>query len=304
MPAATLAIRPGTSSDALTASHLDPPSSHTMLPVLIRSFDPLPRSLSLALPANTTAAQILDGFTLGLTRLAHASSLRPNNFSLCHNGRALAPAKSLSTLFAERHGFPLSLEVRPLVRGGKGGFGSQLRAAGGKMSAGAKDANNDSCRDLNGRRLGVIKEAKKLASYLEGEEERKRQLDDAQKKKYAKLERMLGRKPKDQRDFEEAANRMADAGESFDDGSASPEAGPSKASRHKDHDLAAGDSASTVAGTKRKERIEDAQYVEQSREIVENVRNAVASAMMKKKKKLAKGKPAVAARPSKATTAA
>lgn len=153
------------------------------------------------------------------------------------------------------------------------------------MSAGARNTNNDSCRDLNGRRLGVLKEAKKLAEYLEGESERKRQMDEVQKKKYAKLEKMLGRAPRSEKDLAEAAERMADAGEEFDEGSASPEAGPSRVNRR------SATSAAGTAGSKRKERIEDSEYIEQSREIVENVRSAVASAMKKKKKKLNKAKP-------------
>lgn len=54
----------------------------------------------------------------------------------------------------------VSLRLTPRLRGGKGGFGSQLRAAGGRMSS-QKTSNNDSCRDLSGRRLSTIKEAKK-----------------------------------------------------------------------------------------------------------------------------------------------
>ena len=54
----------------------------------------------------------------------------------------------------------ISLRLFPRLLGGKGGFGSQLRAAGGRMSS-QKTSNNDSCRDLTGRRLSTIKEAKK-----------------------------------------------------------------------------------------------------------------------------------------------
>lgn len=56
----------------------------------------------------------------------------------------------------------VSLRLAPAMRGGKGGFGSQLRAAGGRMSS-QKTNNNDSCRDLSGRRLSTIKEAKRYA---------------------------------------------------------------------------------------------------------------------------------------------
>ena len=57
----------------------------------------------------------------------------------------------------------ISLQLLPRLLGGKGGFGSQLRAAGGRMSS-QKTSNNDSCRDLTGRRLSTIKEAKKYAT--------------------------------------------------------------------------------------------------------------------------------------------
>lgn len=55
---------------------------------------------------------------------------------------------------------PFGCSLSPRVLGGKGGFGSQLRAAGGRMSS-QKTGNNDSCRDLSGRRLSTVKEAQK-----------------------------------------------------------------------------------------------------------------------------------------------
>ncbi|KAG8811158.1 hypothetical protein FRC19_004069 [Serendipita sp. 401] len=54
----------------------------------------------------------------------------------------------------------VSFRLTPVMVGGKGGFGSQLRAAGGRMSS-KKTSNNDSCRDLSGRRLSTLKEAQK-----------------------------------------------------------------------------------------------------------------------------------------------
>lgn len=52
------------------------------------------------------------------------------------------------------------IEVCPRLRGGKGGFGTNLRAAGGRMSMG-KANNTDACRDLSGRRLSTLKEAQR-----------------------------------------------------------------------------------------------------------------------------------------------
>lgn len=54
----------------------------------------------------------------------------------------------------------VEVDLVPRLRGGKGGFGANLRSAGGRMSA-SKSTNFDSCKDLNGRRLGTIKEAQK-----------------------------------------------------------------------------------------------------------------------------------------------
>ncbi|KAI0663734.1 telomere stability and silencing-domain-containing protein [Cubamyces menziesii] len=122
----------------------------------------------------------------------------------------------------------ISLRLVPRLRGGKGGFGSQLRAAGGRMSS-QKTSNNDSCRDLSGRRLSTIKEAKKLAEYIESEPLRKKAQQEAQRAKLEALEKKLG--------------------------------------------IAPGSSSEPVAG--KKHRLEDTEYVEQSRDIVENVKSAV-----------------------------
>lgn len=66
----------------------------------------------------------------------------------------------------------LHLRIRWNVKccGGKGGFGSMLRAQGGKMSKkkGNKKAhNNDSFRTLEGRRVKNVRQAKELAAYID-----------------------------------------------------------------------------------------------------------------------------------------
>ncbi|KAF9767611.1 hypothetical protein IL306_015203 [Fusarium sp. DS 682] len=62
----------------------------------------------------------------------------------------------------------LSLRLAVPLCGGKGGFGSQLRAAGGRMSSRKKKSQEDhgSSRNLDGRRLRTVNEAKALAEYL------------------------------------------------------------------------------------------------------------------------------------------
>jgi hypothetical protein len=79
----------------------------------------------------------------------------------------------------------LSLRLTVPLCGGKGGFGSILRAQGGRMSSRKKQGGdaNASSRNLDGRRLRTVTEAKVLAEYLaikpemeqrEKEERRKR----------------------------------------------------------------------------------------------------------------------------------
>jgi hypothetical protein len=62
----------------------------------------------------------------------------------------------------------ISLRLGIPLCGGKGGFGSQLRAAGGRMSSRKKKTQdeNGSSRNLDGRRLRTVNEAKALAEYL------------------------------------------------------------------------------------------------------------------------------------------
>ncbi|TFK98630.1 telomere stability and silencing-domain-containing protein [Pterulicium gracile] len=144
----------------------------------------------------------------------------------------------------------VTLRLTPSLRGGKGGFGSQLRAAGGRMSS-QKTSNNDSCRDLSGRRLSTIKEANKLADYLAAEPARKRAAADAQKAKLEAMEKRLGI---DQKPREGSGSTSPGASGS---GSATPAS--------KEPEVLAG----------KKHRFEDTEYLEQSKELVDNVKSAV-----------------------------
>ncbi|XP_059055860.1 splicing regulator SDE2 [Achroia grisella] len=69
--------------------------------------------------------------------------------------------------------------------GGKGGFGSMLRAIGAQIE---KTTNREACRDLSGRRLRDINEEKRLRKWLEGQEDRER---EAVERKQKKLERLM-----------------------------------------------------------------------------------------------------------------
>jgi hypothetical protein len=91
----------------------------------------------------------------------------------------------VSTLLDSQDDAFLPLRLSAQLCGGKGGFGSQLRAQGGRMSSRKKKGQetNGSNRNLEGRRLRTVTEAKALAEYLaikpemdkrEKEEKRKR----------------------------------------------------------------------------------------------------------------------------------
>lgn len=126
--------------------------------VLFSTFAPFP-TLSLAVPPETQVGDLYQLLCDRYPALPASDDLALSS----HSGRIPAPATPLSALYGQSSNL-VTLRLIPRLRGGKGGFGSQLRAAGGRMSS-QKTSNNDSCRDLSGRRLSTIKEAKKCAPY-------------------------------------------------------------------------------------------------------------------------------------------
>jgi hypothetical protein len=142
--------------------------------VLVSSFPPFP-TLALSVPEDTTLenlhAVLLARYpflppTADLRLCPVSSASSSSSSSSSSDETTTTTTTTLASILGPRdigndNGNPLvSLRLVPRMRGGKGGFGSQLRAAGGRMSS-QKTNNNDSCRDLSGRRLSTIKEAKK-----------------------------------------------------------------------------------------------------------------------------------------------
>lgn len=68
--------------------------------------------------------------------------------------------------------------------GGKGGFGSMLRAIGAQIE---KTTNREACRDLSGRRLRDINEEKRLKNWIAQQTERERETEDRKLKKLQKM---------------------------------------------------------------------------------------------------------------------
>lgn len=96
--------------------------------------------------------------------------------------------------------------VVPRLVGGKGGFGSMLRAIGAQIE---KTTNREACRDLSGRRLRDINEEKRLKNWINQQAEREKQAEDRRQKK---LERLC-QKPKHEfkdEDYDKARSALPD----------------------------------------------------------------------------------------------
>lgn len=123
--------------------------------ILVSSFAPFP-TLNLLLPSSTPVSSLYPLLAARYPQLP--SDLEGSLVLTTHSGYTPTEFDTLSSLRDEST--LVTLRLTPRILGGKGGFGSQLRAAGGRMSS-QKTNNNDSCRDLSGRRLSTIREAKK-----------------------------------------------------------------------------------------------------------------------------------------------
>ncbi|ERL93737.1 replication stress response regulator SDE2 [Dendroctonus ponderosae] len=102
--------------------------------------------------------------------------LRPNEYYLTSNGRIFNPEAD------EMPQRKVHIILRTL--GGKGGFGSMLRAIGAQIE---KTTNREACRDLNGRRLRDINEEQRLIKWVEQQGEREIEAEEKKKKKLEKL---------------------------------------------------------------------------------------------------------------------
>ncbi|PGH26629.1 hypothetical protein AJ80_01758 [Polytolypa hystricis UAMH7299] len=145
--------------------------------VLLSSFPglSLPPTLSIPISSTSSIEDLVDEVTSFLPSSLSQSTSRLI-LTTTRNKQILPSPDSITSLLAGHDSsndgaqstfLPLRLSA-PLC-GGKGGFGSQLRAAGGRMSSrrkGNQGENNGSNRNLDGRRVRTVKEAKALAEYL------------------------------------------------------------------------------------------------------------------------------------------
>ncbi|KAJ3661178.1 hypothetical protein Zmor_005587 [Zophobas morio] len=117
---------------------------------------------------------------LTFQEITHLLPFTKTDFYLLSNGKRVS-----------EDALDLSGKIDVVLRlvGGKGGFGSMLRAIGAQIE---KTTNREACRDLSGRRLRDINEEQRLKKWIEAQAEREK---EAAEKKQKKLERLI-EKPK------------------------------------------------------------------------------------------------------------
>jgi len=65
-----------------------------------------------------------------------------------------------------------TIRIHPRLVGGKGGFGSMLRAIGARIE---KTTNHEACRDLNGRRMRDVNNEKKITEWLQEQDTKEKE---------------------------------------------------------------------------------------------------------------------------------
>uniref|UniRef100_A0A3P8X4F8 Replication stress response regulator SDE2 n=1 Tax=Cynoglossus semilaevis TaxID=244447 RepID=A0A3P8X4F8_CYNSE len=96
-----------------------------------------------------------------LANLVQLQGIPPEDFYILRNGRRADlndPVQNGATY-----------HLQPRLCGGKGGFGSMLRALGAQIE---KTTNREACRDLSGRRLRDVNHEKEMADWLKKQAER------------------------------------------------------------------------------------------------------------------------------------
>ena len=201
--------------------------------VLLSSFPglSLPSTVSFSLPPTSTLIDLTEKIS---SYIPESIPLRSLILTTTNNKQLIPSSERLLSYLPTSNGettsqsnlLPLRLSVPTC--GGKGGFGSQLRAAGGRMSSkrkGNQGDDNGSSRNLDGRRIRTVNEAKALAEYLavkpemdkkEKEERRRRwqAVVDASEKRQEELKNGGERRKVDgqwMEDREEANERAREA---------------------------------------------------------------------------------------------
>lgn len=137
--------------------------------------------------------------------ISHLQALSQDQYYVMHNGRLM---------YEDDICFGHATIV-PRLLGGKGGFGSMLRAIGAQIE---KTTNREACRDLSGRRLRDINEEKRLKAWIEKQTTREEEAAERKKKKLEKLCAEPRHEFKDQRYERERAELTERVGDAVEEG--------------------------------------------------------------------------------------
>ncbi|KAL9101643.1 MAG: hypothetical protein Q9163_003118 [Psora crenata] len=182
----------------------------------------LPSSLNLVFPVDAPLDDLKDCISHILPPLDTRLIITTNS-----NKKLIFSEAPLSSYLQSDHDTFLQLRLSAPLLGGKGGFGSQLRAAGGRMSSKRKKdrgENNSSNRNLDGRRLRTVNEAKALAEYLALKPDMEKKEKETRRKRWEQVIELAERREEEVRsgstgkvdgkwveDKEEATERTRDA---------------------------------------------------------------------------------------------
>ncbi|KAL8809501.1 MAG: hypothetical protein Q9223_003122 [Gallowayella weberi] len=156
--------------------------------VLLTSFAGLglPPTLSVPVPSWVSVAELRSLLVDRLPQSHHRLT-----FTTTSNKEILGSSSApLSDLLLTQNDTFLPVRLSVPTCGGKGGFGSQLRAAGGRMSSKKKrnqGDENSSNRNLDGRRLRTVAEAKALAEYLALKPDMEKKEKEARRKRWEQV---------------------------------------------------------------------------------------------------------------------
>lgn len=169
--------------------------------ILLTSFPGLglPRTLSLPTSATTSVSHFTEQLNDRLPPAILSSSSSRRLVLTISANKALDPSSSapISSLVRDGHGDFVPLRLTTPLCGGKGGFGSQLRAAGGRMSSRRKKnagESNSSNRNLDGRRLRTVNEAKALTEYLALKPEMEKKEKEARRTRWEQVVELAERR--------------------------------------------------------------------------------------------------------------
>ncbi|KAF2760488.1 hypothetical protein EJ05DRAFT_536588 [Pseudovirgaria hyperparasitica] len=154
----------------------------------------LPPTLSFAVSSSTSVAK------LGEAIAEHLPAIPSRLIVTTNRNRQLefwSREEPITTLLSSPNDTFLPLRLSVPLCGGKGGFGSQLRAAGGRMSSRKKRKQGDehaSSRNLDGRRLRTVAEAKALAEYLAIKPDMEKKEKEERKKRWESIVEMADKR--------------------------------------------------------------------------------------------------------------